>query len=292
VASSIAIVGAGRVGRGLAHRLHRLGWQIGAVVTRSKATARIAVRKIGAGTAYGVATRQILSAEVVLITTPDDAIAHVAADLATLGGKEWRGKIVLHTSGALDHRVLAPLADCGAFTGSLHPLQTFSGRAIPELEGVVIAIEGHRAALRMARKIVRALAGIPVTLRGREKPAYHAAGTLVAGNALALVEAATLILMSIGFTRRQSNRSLLPLMRQMLVNFERFGPRLAWTGPLSRGDYETIARHREALRSMPREFSDAYLALSMLAARVLSTSPDIMESKLRRAWKQSSGGRT
>jgi predicted short-subunit dehydrogenase-like oxidoreductase (DUF2520 family) len=292
VASSIAIVGAGRVGRGLAHRLHRLGWEIGAVVTRSKATARAGVRKIGAGVAYGAPTRQILSADVVLITTPDDAMARIAADLAELGQEEWRGKIVLHTSGALDRGVLAPLADFGASTGSLHPLQTFSGRAVPELDGIVIAIEGNRAALRMARKIVRALGGVPVTLRGRNKPAYHAAGVLVAGHALALVEAATLVLMSIGFTRRQSNRSLLPLMRQMLVNFERLGPRLAWTGPLSRGDYETITRHREAFRSLPREFSDAYLALSMLAARVLSPNPELTESKVLSAWKRSSGGRT
>lgn len=287
MASSIAIVGAGRVGRGLAYRLHRLGWQIGAVVTRSKSTARTAVQKIGAGAAYSAPTRQILSADVVLIATPDDAVAEVAADLAELGGKEWRGKIVLHTSGALDRRVLAPLADFDAFTGSLHPLQTFSGRAVPELEGVVVAVEGNRAALRVARKIVRALGGIPVTLRGRDKPAYHAAGVFVAGHALALVEAATLVLMSIGFTRRQSNRSLLPLMRQMLMNFERLGPRLAWTGPLSRGDYETIALHRQAFRSFPHEFSDAYLALSMLAARVLSPNPELTESKVQNAWKQS-----
>ncbi len=291
MASSIAIVGAGRVGRGLAHRLHRLGWRIGAVVTRSTATARTAVRKIGDGAAYGAPTRQILSAEVILITTPDDAIAEVAADLAELGGREWKGKIVLHTSGALDRIVLSPLAHFGASTGSLHPLQTFSGRTVPDLEGVVIAVEGDRAALRMARKIARALGGLPLTLKGRDKPAYHAAGALVAGHALALVEAATLILMSIGFTRRQSNRSLLPLMRQMLVNFERLGPRLAWTGPLSRGDYETIARHREAFRSLPREYSDAYLALSMLVARVLSPNPELTQSKVQHALKQSSGGR-
>jgi predicted short-subunit dehydrogenase-like oxidoreductase (DUF2520 family) len=292
VASTIAVFGAGRVGRGLAHRLHRLGWRIGAVVTRSKATARTAVRKIGAGAAYGAATRQILNADVVFITTPDDAVANAAADLADLGREEWRGKIVLHTSGALDRDDLAPLAHFGASTGSLHPLQTFSGRTVPELEGIVIAIEGDRAALRMARKIVRALGGIPLTLLGRDKPMYHAAGALVAGHALALVEAATLILMSIGFTRRQSNRSLLPLMRQMLANFERLGPRLAWTGPLSRGDYETIARHREAFRGFPREFSEAYLALSLLAARVLSANPELMQSKIHHAWKQSAGGRT
>jgi predicted short-subunit dehydrogenase-like oxidoreductase (DUF2520 family) len=249
------------------------------------------VRKIGAGIAHGAPTRQIMSADVILITTPDDAIAPIAADLAKLGGEEWRGKIVLHTSGALDSKVLAPLARFGASTGSLHPLQTFSGRTIPELDGVVIAVEGDRAALRTARRIARALGAIPLALQGRDKPAYHAAGALVAGHALALVEAATLILMRIGFTRRQSNRSLLPLMRQMLINFERLGPRLAWTGPLSRGDYETIARHREVFRGLPHEFGDAYFSLSMLAARVLSANPEPMQSKIESAWNRPSGGR-
>lgn len=277
------------MGRGLAHRLHRLGWRIGAVVTRSTATARRAVRKIGAGTAFGAPTRQLLAADVVLISTPDDAIARVAAELADLGREEWRRKIILHTSGALDRSALEPLERAGASTGSIHPMQTFSGRAAPELEGVVFAIDGDRRALRIARSIARSLGGIPVDVDGRNKPAYHAAGALVAGHALALVEAATFILMNIGFTRREAVRSLLPLMRQMLANYERLGPRLAWTGPLSRGDYETISRHHEALANLPGEFSDSYLVLSLLAARVLAPDPAETHAKILRAWKQSGG---
>ena len=71
----------------------------------------------------------------VLITTPDSAIEGVAENLAQIGGKEWRGKVVLHTSGALDSSVLKPLADLGAATGSMHPMQTFSDQRLPELAG-------------------------------------------------------------------------------------------------------------------------------------------------------------
>ncbi len=289
MASTIAIVGAGRVGRGLAHRLHRLGWRIGAVVARSKSTAREAVRKIGAGTPYSAPTRHLLVADVVLIATPDDAITRVASELAELGKEEWSGKVVLHTSGALDRSVLAQLERAGASTGSIHPMQTFSGRGVPDLEGVVFAIDGDRRALRVARNISRSLGGTPVNVPGHDKPAYHAAGSLAAGHALALVEAATLVLMKIGFTRRQAVRSLLLLMRQMLVNYERLGPRLAWTGPLSRGDYETIARHREALSQMPPEFAESYLALSQLGARILSADPAEAQSKISHAWKHVRG---
>ena len=283
MSSTVAIVGAGRVGRGLGRRLRELGWKIGAVVSRSRAKANRAVRAIGGGVAHGGLTGQAVGADLVLISTPDDSIEPVARDLAKIGGDEWRGKIVLHTSGALDRTALEPLEKLGASTGSLHPLQTFSGREVPDLDGVVFAIEGDRRALRAARNIARSLGGTPVAIEGAHKAAYHAAGTMVAGQGLALVEAATEILMESGFTRRQAVQALLPLMRQMLLNFERHGPRVAWTGPHSRGDYATIARHNAALTKFPREFGGAYQALTILAGRVLAANPAVAEKALEQA---------
>ncbi len=175
----------------------------------------------------------------------------------------------------------------GASTGSIHPLQTFSGRGVPDLDGVVFAIEGDRRALRTARNIARSLGGVPVVVEGAHKAAYHAAGAMVAGQGLALVEAATRILMKSGFTRRQAVQALLPLMRQMLSNFERHGPRVAWTGPHSRGDYATIRRHRDALTKFPREYGGAYRALTLLAGRVLAANPAAAEKALERASKDS-----
>jgi len=267
---TVAIVGAGRVGRALGMRLHELGWRIGTVVTRSQATARAAVRAMGDGRPHAGLTRQILAADVILIATPDGAIRRAAAQMARMGGKEWRDKVVLHTSGALDRKVLAPLERYGAATGSLHPLQTFSGRVTPHLEGVVFAMEGSRTALRMARRIAQQLGGVPVVLDGRSKPAYHSAGALVAGHVLGVVEAATRILMALGFTRRNAARALLSLTRQTLQNFERLGPAASWTGPVSRGDYATVMRHVAALRRFPREYGVAYKALTRLGASVLA----------------------
>lgn len=271
------------MGRALGLGLRELGWPISAVVTRSKATARAAVRAIGGGRAYGELTRQVLAANVVLIATPDDAVHGVATKLARMGGDEWRGKVALHTSGALDRTALGPLERRGAATGSMHPLQTFSGRGAPTLEGLVFAIEGSRAALRVARQMTRELGGVPVPLEGRHKPAYHAAGALVAGHLLGVIEAATRILMAQGFTRRQAVRALLPLVRQTLENFERLGPGPSWTGPVSRGDYATVARHVAALRAFPREYRDAYTVLARLSAAVLAREPRATLARLSRA---------
>src|SRR6267143_1594486 len=108
--NSLAIVGAGRVGSALGRRLSEVGWKIGAVVTRSEASARRAVRFIGAGKACAGMTTRILASRVILIATPDDEIAHVAQDLARIGEEELRGRVVWHTSGAMYHTAAAMAA--------------------------------------------------------------------------------------------------------------------------------------------------------------------------------------
>jgi predicted short-subunit dehydrogenase-like oxidoreductase (DUF2520 family) len=321
MARTVSIVGAGRVGTTLGRRLRKLGWRIGAVVTRSPATARAAVRAIGAGIPYpaplrGISTQvfrgsllqrrhkhppltgalapeasdTVLLAEVVLLTTPDDALAVTARSLAQIGGAGWRGKIALHTSGTLDRGVLAPLARLGASTGSLHPMQTFSGAVTPELSGVIFAIEGEPRARRAAQAIARELGGVPVVIDSRDKPVYHATAVLAAGSGFPLIESSLQMLERIGFTRRRAMQTLLPLTRQMLDNIERLGPRAAWTGPLSRGDYAVIAKQAKALRRYPREVRQAYAALAHLAGRVLSKQPAATARRLKRALKHLRGG--
>ena len=283
---TIAIVGAGRVGRALGRRLGKLGWKIGAVAARSKASARRAVRFIGAGQAHGGVTRHLLGSQVILIAVPDRALATVARELARMGGRELRGKVVLHTSGALDARVLDPLRACGAAVASLHPLQTFSGVSVPPLAGKVFAIEGDAAALRVARKIVRGLAGIAVRIPGEKKPLYHAACALAAGHVLAVMEAATRMFVATGMKRREALRALLPLTRQMLENFERLGSAAAWTGPLARGDYDVVAAHAAALREFPPEYGAAHEALARLGAAVLAQRPEEVRAVLDRVFEK------
>src|SRR6267142_7043905 len=107
--NSLSIIGAGRVGQALGRRLHELGWEIGVVVTRGEASARRATRFIGAGKACAGMTRQILASRVILIATPDDAIDLVSQELARIGDEQLAGRVVLHTSGAMDSGVLDAL---------------------------------------------------------------------------------------------------------------------------------------------------------------------------------------
>jgi predicted short-subunit dehydrogenase-like oxidoreductase (DUF2520 family) len=151
----------------------------------------------------------------------------------------------------------------------MHPLQTFSGVAVPPLEGRLFAIEGDVMAVRMARKIARALGGAPLQIDAPHKPLYHTACTLAAGHALVVVEAAVQLMMSLGMKRGEAVRALLPMTRQVLQNCERLGPRAAWTGPLARGDYEVVATHVDALKQYSLQYKEAYEALNRLAEGLL-----------------------
>jgi len=276
----ISIIGAGRLGRSLGRRLQEKGWKVHAVVTRSAATARRAVRSIGSGRGSGQISANVFSAPFLLITVPDSAIAGVVDCLASFGRESLQRKTVLHTSGALSSDILAPLRSLGAAVGSIHPLQAFSGVGIPSLDGRLFVIEGDRGAIRGARAITRALGGHPVQLSASNKSLYHAAAVISAGQVLALEESAIRIFISLGMKRREALKALLPLTRQVLENLERLGPRAAWTGPLARGDYSVIALHEDALQPLPVEYLDAYRAVNRLAVRVLARDVNSAERKL------------
>ena len=286
--NSFAILGAGRVGRALGRALHEHGWQITVVAARTEASARKAVKFIRAGRAFAGIPSQVVAARTILISVPDDAIPETAAELARVGGEQLRRTIVLHTSGACDASALQAVRTYGAFAGSMHPLQTFNGLSVPPLEGKVFGIEGDPAAVRVARSIARTLGGIPVNIRRENKVAYHAAGAFASGLLLSLEEAGVQILQNAGLPRREALQALLSLSRQVLDHYEKLGPRKAWTGPLSRGDYGVVAAHEEAIARLRPEFLEAYQAVSRLSAYVLAGDPAAALQKLESLPRHSS----
>ena len=277
-----SLIGAGRLGRSLGYLLRASGWPLHAIATRSHASAKRAARYIGAGRALAGITAELATAPLILITVPDSAIDDVVCSLEMSARDALRGRVVLHTSGALTSEVLASLKKFGAKVGSLHPLQSFNGSVVPELEGRLFAMEGEAAAIRVARAVARTLGGHPVLIDSSAKPLYHAAASMAAGQILALLEAAVHLFTAVGMKRKEALRALLPLTRQVIENQERFGARAAWTGPLARRDFSIIGAHQTALRPCPEEYLTAYLAVNRLAARVLARDTDAVLAALDR----------
>jgi predicted short-subunit dehydrogenase-like oxidoreductase (DUF2520 family) len=270
---SLSIVGAGRVGRALGRALSAKGWRIGGVLTNSAATARAAVRAIGSGRPLRAPAPALLGSDVVLMAMPDSAIARVAAELAAFGGGAWRGKTALHVSGALPAAALEPLAACGASVAAMHPFQTFGRDAAPELRGVLFTIQGDAAAARVARRMALDAGGVPLRIAARVKPGYHAAGAFPATHLLTLMAAAASMMQQLGFPQKLALAGLLRMARQTLDNIEQQGLRSAWTGPVARGDFATVAAQMDALRRLGRDFAAIHAQLYRLGALLLAAEP-------------------
>ncbi|MFA5843337.1 MAG: DUF2520 domain-containing protein [Coriobacteriia bacterium] len=264
----VAVLGAGKVGQAVGVLLREAGFEIVAVTARSNEHARTAALTTG-GEATADNARAASAADIVFVTANDDAIASLVADVAARGG--WRaGQVVVHTSGALGLDVLAPAAGAGALVASIHPLQSFASAsdAVRELPGSVFGVTAGPGAGETAEALVSALGGTAVNVPEEAKALYHAAAAVASNGLVAVEDVAVRMLERAGFGRDEAVTALAPLLRGTATNVIRLGPQAALTGPVSRGDAETVARHLAALADAPPEWREIYVALGRQQLRI------------------------
>jgi predicted short-subunit dehydrogenase-like oxidoreductase (DUF2520 family) len=264
---SVAIVGAGNLGRALSVALPAAGYSLEQIISREKSSslrqARKLAREVGA-TAVSVAQAQIL-ADVVWFCVPDAAIASSAASLTN---PDWKGRVALHSSGALTSDELAGLRERGAAVASAHPLMTFVRGSRPTLAGVSFAIEGDPKAVRVARDVVKNLRGKAFPIRKDQKDAYHAWGMFASPLLTALLAATERVAAAAGVPRKAARRRMLPILNQTLANYSRLGAPQSFSGSIARGDVAIIAKHIKILGKVPAA-REIYVALARLALRDL-----------------------
>lgn len=251
-ALTLGVIGAGAVGSVLGRLLAARGFRVTVVGGRAAERAEIAA-----------------GSDLVILAVPDDAVASVAAAIGDAGG--WRaGRAVVHTSGALDASVLAPAATAGAGTGVLHPLQSLADReaAADRLTGVYYGLEAEPPLLGLLEGLVRRIGGVPVRIRSEAKAVYHLAAALASNATVALVAAAVELMARAGLPPADAARALLPLVRGSVENLERLGLPSALTGPASRGDAGTVARHRRALAEVAPDLLAVYDGLTRRMVRL------------------------
>jgi predicted short-subunit dehydrogenase-like oxidoreductase (DUF2520 family) len=265
---SIQLIGPGRLGSALARNLKRAGWSVETIIVRKKTRMPLRVLKLAkeVGARAAKLGSEPIPAGLVLITVPDGSIARVAADIA--GRQPWRGRIVFHCSGALTSDALEPLRARGAKVASVHPLMTFAANTTPDLKGVSFGVEGDAVAVRLAKRIVRDLGGVPVDVRKENKVLYHAFGAFASPMVIALMAAMEEVGDAAGLSRKNLSALAGPLLRQTLENYLERGAAAAFTGPLVRGDADVIDRHLKALKKT-RLAREVYLALAKVAIKKL-----------------------
>jgi predicted short-subunit dehydrogenase-like oxidoreductase (DUF2520 family) len=268
---TVTLIGAGNLAHALGAALRAVGYRIEAVAFRdpagSQKRATALAKMLGA---RAIPLEQAVPAtDIIWLCHTDDALFETARRLAGKAG--WKGKIVFHSSGALTSEVLAPLRRAGAHVASLHPMMTFVPGTRPRMQAVPFAVEGQRQAVAVARRIVKDLGAEVFVIRKQAKVLYHALGSFSSPLVVATLVTAERVGGAAGLSRGQTRKVMGPILQQTLGNYLERGAAAAFSGPIKRGDLETIRRHLAALKRVPGA-ADVYRALVRSAARDLPTA--------------------
>ncbi len=281
----IGFIGAGTTGTALAVRLAQQGYQIIAVSSRSLASAEKLAGRIRGCKVYNEEQELADIAQIVFITTPDDTISKVAAEV------KWRnGQSVVHCSGAHSIDILEPAKQLGANTGCFHPLQTFASvdQAIDNIPGSTFAIEAEEPLSSTLKEMAAALEGDWVILKAGDKVLYHAAAVFACNYLVTLVKLATDLWQTFEVPSAQAIKALMPLLRGTLSNIENVGLPNCLTGPIARGDLGTISRHLESLEkqatpllSIYKELGQQTIPIALAKGKIDSQRAEELKALLR-----------
>ncbi len=259
----VGVIGAGRVGTVLGAALARAGHQVVAVSAVSDRSRERAVRMLP-GTPVRQPEEVLAAADLVLCTVPDDTLPGLVAGLAATGAPV-EGRLIGHASGAHGIAVLEPATRRGALPLALHPVMTFTGRPddLDKLAGICFGVTAPEPLRPAAEALVIEMGGEPVFIAEELRGLYHAGLASGANHLVALVAQSADVLRAAGVA--EPSRMLAPLLSAALDNALRLGD-AGLTGPVARGDADTVAAHIEALRDSSPEALRAYLALARLTA--------------------------
>ncbi|GJL96689.1 MAG: oxidoreductase [Hyphobacterium sp.] len=260
----LAIIGPGKVGRTLARLFHDAGvFEIRALVSRSAETAAEAAAFIGAGQVNG----DPADADIILMAVPDPELAQALARLALCDLKP--GTIIAHTSGALGPEVFAPLAGLPVRCACAHPVKAFSdpARSVGTFAGTMTTLQGVTPACDELREAFAAIGGKTLVLADdTDRTLYHAAIVFMANHLPTLVQAGLETFEQVGLSREDGLAISGPILRDTLEAVLERGPAAALTGPVARGDAETVSRHLESLNAIDGDLGALYAALARATA--------------------------
>jgi predicted short-subunit dehydrogenase-like oxidoreductase (DUF2520 family) len=279
MALRIAIVGPGRVGTAFARRFVQAGASFVGFVGRDRAATAKQVAAVGSGAV--LAWPDLHKVHVVVFAVGDGDLAKAVEQAASIGGRPC--SLWLHTSGRHGLEVFASAELLGVRTGSLHPLLPFSG----SLENINMAsapavAAGPPRSKRLLKRLAAMLQLAVIEWRAgdgdkQNRTLYHAGCVLAANGATALFGmAADLVRGAGGLDRRDGDAIVAALMNAAVRAASEHGADRALSGPVRRGDAETVALHLAALQDQAAVATPTYVALmqqALLLARDQGLAP-------------------
>lgn len=228
-----------------------------------------------AGTIAGVAAfssappDMLLEAEAVIVAVRDAAVPEVAQMLLGTGLVNRR-HVLIHCTGAISaEEAFASVRERVRGVAVMHPLRAIADgrKGIAELRSAVFGVEGDEAGSRAVRALVQALGGTVLPLASEQMATYHAAAALASNLMVAVLDGAVSTLMQAGFSEEAAVGALVPLAKGALDHVAARGLVAGLTGPVQRGDADTVRRHLQSLAGNPT-VAALYQQLSQRALQI------------------------
>lgn len=215
--------------------------------------------------------------DLIFVTTPDDLIPEISEKLSAIQ-TDWSHKCVVHCSGALFSDELKAVTEKGADVAAMHPIQSFNrGDGAERFQGIFVTLEGDHNAKRSLEPIVESMGATPVPASKSQKRDLHIAAVMVSNYAVALMHSAETLLNESGLD--DGMEMLRPLVMQTVENIFEKGTSQALTGPLARGDTETVLTHLTNLKNNHRE--KIYRILGLEAVRLAENSSKLSSDQAK-----------
>ncbi|BEP28491.1 Rossmann-like and DUF2520 domain-containing protein [Helicovermis profundi] len=257
----IGFIGAGKVGTAFGMYLKENNFDISGYFSKSLNSAKLAA-KFTNSTYFNSLEKVLIESKIVFVTTNDDQIMNVVKEI-----KKYReineNKIYVHMSGSLSTNVFDSLLKTNSSFYSIHPLASFAKKieSVKNLEDAVFTIEGlsKKHDDTIVINLINKLGNKYFKIDKNQKVKYHMAACIASNYLDTILDLALEMFSSIGIENEEGFNALKPLIYGTLNNIENFGTKEAITGPISRGDYNTIKSHLSEIND--EELKNLYLTL-------------------------------
>ena len=251
----ISIIGTGALGSTLARALDLQGFPIHGIFNRTLKPAKklASILNVPHVNTFPVTEKEV--GDLVFITVPDEAIPDVTERLAR-NNWDLRNIGVVHCSGNEPAELLQALHQNGALTAAFHPLQTFNSSSLPDVfQNIYVSLQGDEELTETLEHIVHRLGARPLHLTSQSKSYLHAAAVVASNYIVTLMDLAGDIAALGNIDHTKARRALFPLLKTTAENTTAENLSDILSGPIARGDVETVKTHISLLEQDQRILS-------------------------------------
>lgn len=265
----IGFIGAGKVGTALGIFFKQNRLTLSGYLSRREVSSQCAAKATDSSVFFDLPSL-VSASDVIFITTGDDQISTVIDQLKQTSCLT-KHHTLIHASGALSSDLFDPLSASACGLCSLHPIMSFADpfTAAQNLSQTVFTLEGNEKGLTEAKKILQITGNPYSVIKKSDKVLYHAAACILSNYLVTLVDSGFELLKTTGIPADEITRAFMPLITATLGNIEKAGPVNALTGPLVRGDENTISKHIDALKTQNPEFLALYQTMGLATIEMI-----------------------